>query len=214
MTIISIIDLRGLHGVARDQGSRPTCLAFALSDLNGHRHEQPGQLSAEYLYREAASLMQGWKPGDGLQVDAALHAVSSPGQALEVAVPYAPVEPALPLISNPPCAPLFTGKYALQVPVMRAIEDALANDQSIGLVTRLTVEFFSASTIAAQIPYSPHAIFGLSHAIVVVGIGHDATTLERHVLIRNSWGTSWGHGGHAWLPESYIDNHTLCAFGG
>ena len=38
MTMIAEIDLRAVHGGIRDQGERPTCMAFALSDLNGHRH--------------------------------------------------------------------------------------------------------------------------------------------------------------------------------
>lgn len=213
MTVQSRIDLRNFHGMVRDQGSRPTCMAFALSDLNGSRHQQPAQLSAEHLYREAASRMPGWNPGDGLQVDAALHAVSAPGQALETTIPYAAFEPSLPLAPNPPCTPLFAGGYGLRSPAMTTIEHALSNGRSIGLVLRLTVEFFEASISTPQIPYSPNAIFGQSHAVLAVGVGHDEVSLERHVLIRNSWGPNWGHGGHAWLPESYINVHTICAFG-
>ena len=213
MTITAKIDLRTLHGGVRDQGDRPTCMAFALSDLNGHRHQQPAQLSAEHLYREAAGLMPGWKPGDGLEVDAALRAVSAPGQALEVTVPYAAVEPTLPLKPNPHCGSLFAGGCSRQLPVTHMIERALANDRSIGLVLRLTAEFFKVTVNVPQVPFSPQAIFGQSHAVVAVGVGYDSVTNERHVLIRNSWGVSWGDNGHAWLPEPYILTHTLCAFG-
>jgi hypothetical protein len=213
MTIIADIDLRPMHGSIRDQGDRPTCMAFALSDLNGHRHQQPAQLSAEYLYREAALLMPGWKPGDGLAVDAALRAVSAPGQALETAVPYIAIEPSLPLDSNPCCAPLFAGSFSRQIPLMGTIESALLGDRSVGLVLRLTMEFFHATAQLPQVPYSPLAIFGQSHAVVAVGVGNDIATNERHVLIRNSWGLGWGDNGHAWLPESYILTHTICAFG-
>lgn len=213
MTITAEIDLRTLHGKVRDQGDRPTCMAFALSDINGHRHQQPALLSAEHLYRQAAGLMPGWKPGDGLDVDAALHAVEAPGQALEAIVPYIAVEPTLPLEPNPHCAPLFAGSYGRQPWMMSTIEGALASDRSIGLVLRLTAQFFTATAIFPQIPFSPHAIFGQSHAVVAVGMGSDSVTSERHVLVRNSWGVSWGDNGHAWLSESYILTHTLCAFG-
>lgn len=213
MTIIHEIDLRALHGTVRNQGDRPTCMAFALSDLNGQRHQQSAQLSPEYLYREAAGLMPGWKPGDGLEVDAALRAVSTPGQALEVAVPYVAVEPTLPLATNPQCTPLFARDYGRHLPVMGTIESALTSDRSIGLVLRLTVEFFTVTANVPQVPFSPHAIFGLSHAVIAVGMGYDSVSNERHVLIRNSWGESWGDSGHAWLPASYIRTHALCAFG-
>lgn len=213
MTIITEIDLRSLHGSVRDQGDRPTCMAFALSDLNGHRHQQPAQLSAEHLYREAAGLMPGWKPGDGLEVGAALRAISAPGQALEVTVPYVGVEPTIPLEPNPHCAPLFLGGYSRHSPVMHAIESALGSDRSIGLILRLTVEFFTVTADVPQVSFSPLAIVGQSHAVVAVGMGYDSVTNERQVLIRNSWGGSWGDNGHAWLPEPYILTHTLCAFG-
>lgn len=213
MTILASIDLRSLHGVARDQGGRPTCLAFALSDLNGHRHQQPALLSAEYLYRQAAGLMPGWKPGDGLDISSALVAVSAPGQALEASAPYVVDEPTIPLTANPHCTPLFRGSYTRQVPLMSTIESALAADRSIGLVLRLTMDFFSLPSDSPRVPFSPLTMPGQSHAVVAVGMGYDVQTNERHVLIRNSWGTSWGDHGHAWLPEQYIISHTLCAFG-
>ena len=97
MSITPTIDLRATHGRARQQGQRKTCLAFALSDLNGHRHSRPAQLSPEHLYREAAAHMPGWKPDGGLTLEAALRAVSAPGQALEAAVPYQDADPPLPL---------------------------------------------------------------------------------------------------------------------
>lgn len=213
MMIIAEVDLRTLHGSVRDQGDRPTCMAFALSDLNGHRHQKPAQLSAEYLYREAAALMLGWKPGDGLELEAALRAVAAAGQALEAAVPYVALEPTLPLGPNPHCAPLFKGNYGRQVPVMSMIESALRTGRSIGLVLRLTIDFFRVTADVPRVPFSSQSIFGQSHAVVAVGMGRDSVTNERHVLIRNSWGVSWGDNGHAWLPQSYVLTHTLCAFG-
>lgn len=213
MTITASIDLRNTHGQVRHQGDRRTCLAFAMSDLNGNRHLQPAQLSPEHLYREAAALVPGWKPHGGLTIDAALKAVSAPGQALEITVPYATKEPTVPLAPNPSCKPLFAGRYALHSPVMIAIQVALAANRSMGLVLRVTPDFYNVSADAPQIPYSPHAFPNELHAVLVVGMGTDNGTSESFVLIRNSWGPDWADNGHAWLPESYVLNHTLYAFG-
>lgn len=40
------------------------------------------------------------------------------------------------------------------------------------------------------------------HAIVAVGYD-DA---KKALLIRNSWGTSWGHSGYGWLPYWYVEH--------
>ena len=43
-----------------------------------------------------------------------------------------------------------------------------------------------------------------NHAIVVVGSALSKTN-EKYYLIRNSWGSAWGDGGHCWLSEGYIN---------
>ncbi len=213
MSITATIDLRRAHGRARHQGKRKTCLAFAMSDLNGHRHHKPGQLSPEYLYREAVAHMPGWKPDAGLTLAAALQAISAPGQPLEIAAPYQDKDPTLPLAPNPSCDPLFPGRYYDHPILMHTISHALAADRSIGLVVRLTPEFCNPAAKTAQVPYSPHAVPGWVHAVIAVGIGIDDDTHETHVLIRNSWGSEWADNGHAWLPEAYVLTHALHIFG-
>lgn len=42
----------------------------------------------------------------------------------------------------------------------------------------------------------------LRHA--VLAIGHGAVDDEPAVLIRNSWGGTWGHDGHAWLTAGFV----------
>jgi hypothetical protein len=49
---------------------------------------------------------------------------------------------------------------------------------------------------------------GEFHAVAV--IGYDETTAE--MLIRNSWGSSWGVNGTAWLPLTFLDEHACEAW--
>jgi C1A family cysteine protease len=38
------------------------------------------------------------------------------------------------------------------------------------------------------------------HAMLVVGYFEDS----RHFIVRNSWGPSWGHDGHCYVPYHYL----------
>lgn len=50
MALVADKDLRNTFGPARDQHSRPTCLAFALSDTHASLRGGWTPLSCEYLY--------------------------------------------------------------------------------------------------------------------------------------------------------------------
>jgi len=39
----------------------------------------------------------------------------------------------------------------------------------------------------------------------VVAVGHGEARGQRAVLIRNSWGPSWGNGGYGWLTEKFLN---------
>ena len=51
-------DLRGRFGPVRDQGVRPTCLAFAASDAHAATREPWAELCCEYLFETVAHLRQ------------------------------------------------------------------------------------------------------------------------------------------------------------
>lgn len=213
MTIVATIDLRGAHGMTRDQGSRPTCLAFTLSDLTGYRLARPASLSPEFLYRDVAGKTPGWRPGGGLNIHLALQAAALPGQPLEEECPYEPFEPSTPLTANAPYASMFTAAYNLRPPNMAHIALTLSLGQSLGLITYVTPELYLVDPATAQVAFSPSVMPGMSHALVAVGIGAHSQTGELHVLVRNSWGSAWGDNGHAWLPERYVMSHGIYTFG-
>ncbi len=217
MKILLEIDLSDSWGPPHDQGARPTCLAFALSDVNRHLNGVPQTLSAEYLYRSVARQTSGWTVGDGLQLSAALTAVGHPGQPSAIACPYASIEPVeippdLPLLpaSPPEAARLYGSALAAESLDAQAVMAQLLEGKPVGLVLKLTESFFAP--VMGVVDFSHKVLDGLRHAVVAIGVGRHGTTNQPLIRIRNSWGTSWGDGGNAWLPLNYLDVHAVMAF--
>ena len=79
----------------------------------------------------------------------------------------------------------------------------------LGLVVRLLTSFYLP--VDGRISMAGHLVDGL-HAVIATALGVDATTKDPYVLVRNSWGTSWGLDGSAWIPMTYVDAYATHAF--
>lgn len=212
MSVKASIDLSGTLGPINQQGNRPTCLAMALSDLNGHASVVFHALSAEYLYRAAANQMQDWKAGGGLDLVSALKAVSAPGQPSEDKCPYLPHEPmeTPPVLSVHEPADMYASAVTAHDLKPHEVVEALQSGRPVGLVLKLTPTFYQP--VAGRVDFSAQVLPGLRHAVIATGVGtHDATK-EIHFLIRNSWGVGWGNNGSAWLPLAYVQSHAVKSF--
>lgn len=213
MSIQIKVDLRTNHCDIRNQGERPTCLAFALSDLNCAQHAETSPFSAEYLYANAVKGMPGWRPGDGLTLECGLSSVLSPGQPKEEVHAYTADEPSVPLQDLAVYDNMYTNKFVRMEPSVQTILESLNSGRSIGLVISMTYEFYIPDEKSGLISFRDAALPHQRHAVLAVGYGRLQDTDEVHILIRNSWGEGWGKNGYAWLSRQHVETHATHFFG-
>jgi hypothetical protein len=193
---------------ARDQGQRPTCIAFALTEVELVAAPGLTALSPEYLYHSAALQTLGWIPNAGVPLGAALVAAAA-GQPAEDDFPYQPVEP------TPPLSPLPTSLSTYGIPIryfsidIDHIVQLLRSGMPVGLGLQLSDSFYRPWQ--GIVAFEPLIRPGVLHAVTAVGLGWSGG--EAHFLARNSWGAGWGVSGNAWLSAKYIQAHGVCAFG-
>ncbi|WP_454828095.1 C1 family peptidase [Pseudoxanthomonas wuyuanensis] len=209
MTIKEEVILAQATFPARDQGLRPTCIAFALAEVNLGIAGGAEALSPEFAYQAAACLVPAWIPGAGVPLDAALRATSS-GQPLESVFPYQAVEPLAPVPAPPTTLKRFGGGVAmlpLDIPVLCAL---LREHRPVGIGLQLTESFYLP--VDGVVTFQAIALVpAVLHAVAIVGLGWSEG--EAYFLLRNSWGPGWGRQGGAWVSADYIRGHALCAFG-
>lgn len=193
---------------ARNQGNRPTCLAFAVTDIN--RQYAPEDLGPEYFYQATVQRISGWQPGDGLKMSAAIDASKS-GHPLEREFPYQVGEPDIPFVVLPTALTMHGHPIGFYNADVGWLISKMQAGVPIGLALRLTIDFYNP--VDGQIPFSALTLPAtMIHAVVAVGLGQDEFG-EYWFYIRNSWGDGWGQDGHAWIPSAYIVAHAACAFG-
>jgi len=197
-------DLRARVGAARDQGQRPTCLAFAASDAHGVSRGLSVELSAEQAFYNAHQ-RAGTKPSGGARLTEMLQAIQVDGQVPETDWPYLPVLPAK-LEDWKPSKTFANFYFQASAPVYLSWNSALQqidNKVPVLVTMRLSDSFFTpnADGVVDQVgsqagdPIRRHAIVGL-------GTGMYGT--RQVLLVRNSWGPSWGLSGYAWLTEAFL----------
>ena len=202
MEVPAECDLRHLFGPARDQGARPTCMAFAASDT--HAAVRPGwvPLSCEYAYFHALKRDCG-NPDDGTTPSATLAAIREDGQPPETAWAYMSRVPSDVALWKPPAnvGTVFRRASAHDRASLAAIHKRLDAGTPVIVTMCLSDAFYRPDAngiIDAAEPPDPRR----RHAVVAAGFG--ARNGSRLILMRNSWGADWGVDGYAWVSENYL----------
>ncbi len=200
MSVAVHVDLRAALGPIRDQGPRPTCLAFATTAAHEYALDRQAPLSPEYLHFHAASS----DPESGVSLEAIQNALAKPGQPSEAHCPYSLCHPE-PGWMPPDDVPLFCCASKPERPSPSNLAALLAARHVP--VLGITVPMTFLAPVAPWVIPAGGPVRG-RHAVAAVGLG--VSDSEPCFLIRNSWGPEWGDGGHVWLSAEFIGKH-LCA---
>jgi hypothetical protein len=203
-TVAINTDLRSLFGPIRDQGQRPTCLAFAASDLHAALRGTWSPLSCEYVFYHAQKRAKR-KPTEGATLTSILEALRDDGQPHEAGWAYLTQLPADLTQWQPPVgiAPLFRRAGEAGKDTLDAIIDELARGRPVLILLKLSRSFDWVKADGVVDPAAGEQPEHLRrHA--VIALGHGEIGGQRAVLVRNSWGDGWGDGGYGWLTETYL----------
>lgn len=201
--VTATADLRRLLGPARDQGGRPTCLAFAVSDAHAAIRRPWSELSVEYLYFHAQA-HAGRSADAGCTPLSVIDALRDVGQPVETDWPYLAEVPQPVTDWRPPVVARRYGRGAKFCDAsLPLVMTSLGGERPLVLVIGLTAPFYSpdGGGIVRHVDGGPSGSVA-NHAVVAVGHGtfQDAPV----VLVRNSWGGGWELDGHAWLTSGYL----------
>lgn len=196
-------DLRPRMVGVRDQGPRLTCLAFAFSDAHAFARGCE-ELAPDYLYYHASTRNGLSNFDEGLFLDDAAWALERHGQPAESDCPYMMILPSD--VTHWPAGrvqqAVFRATTAHRTNSVDEIVGLISDAKAPVVVIRLSNSFFTPNEDGVVVPVLGEDDNVGSHAVICVGLG--AYRGREVIMIRNSWGPSWGDHGYAWVYRDYL----------
>jgi hypothetical protein len=204
-----------LAGRVKDQGDRPTCVAFAVSSLHEYWRDmldgEPSgvvrDLSPEFLYYGCKQLDR--LGGDsGTTVAAASAWLKSKGQCLESFHPYRVSSGSL----QKPSADAFRDARSKILRTLvrrekkwdRLQRDLLSEGPMVGVIDLFDSAYRVDDRGTLSMPTGLVKHVGL-HAVVLLEIEPHAKAPQ--IVFLNSWGPKWGGGGLGRFGKDYFMNY-------
>jgi hypothetical protein len=200
-------DYRPQQTLVRNQGDRPTCVAFAVSAAHEWMAADSTVRSAEDALWAAHQIRT--IPGrEETTVNWALSGLEAHRHATEDAWPYgAPKWPS----ARP--APALEAANRRALPTWRQLPDAAYSTITTQLESGTAVILTLGVVMAAwrlpggMIDAEPGKKTPSNHAVLIVG------NLEApdRLIVKNSWGPRWGDGGYGFVTVRYLEHYALRA---
>jgi len=188
---------------ARDQGKAGTCLAFATSSAHEHLHGIQDYLSPAYLYGLAWKTDPILNGHNGLTVKAVSNVILDKGQIHEDVLPYEKwlAGSDFPNVTYSSDEVHFLAGLATISHDFDEICQHLKNEIPVILGIQITDAFYRVDNYGYIAEPGQRELGG--HAIVAVGYYQNEQS-DNFLLIRNSWGMTWGRDGHALVSQEYL----------
>jgi len=183
----------------RDQGPRPTCLAFAVSDAHSAHRSTAEPFSVEYLFYHSVQLSHK-DPRLGATVAHTRATLQARGQPVESDWPYAMVAPEslLGAWNDPTTTQSCYKRLSSETSAdWGQIVGSLKDGKPVVAIVDLSPSFYFPVEGIIDIAANERATGIGRHAVLIVGAGK--VDGQDALLIRNSWGPGWGIEGYAWM---------------
>src|SRR5690242_12891829 len=194
-----------------DQGDFGSCVfnaGAALMQYQQRRQGFPVWMPSRLFWYKNVRLMEGTGNEDaGAVIRDAIKSLNATGVCYEALWPYDEKH-----FSPPPsqeCYDVAENHQALRYARVRQYARYLKSELAQGnpvIFGATLYESFESAEVAktGRVPYPGKDESPLGgHCMLAVGYDGDS------VLVRNSWGTSWGEGGYCWMPMDYLCSTNL-----
>jgi len=203
-----MVDHRAAQSPVRDQGDRPTCVAFAVSAA--HEWIEGGNDARSAEDALWAAHQEGGPPTrEDTAVRLALAGLERLGHAEESAWPYG--NPAWPA-SCPPAAQLPGRRRAL--PVWREIAagwQPIVDEVEAGNPVIVTLRLVAPAWVQAEIDAAHNSKAPTNHAVLAVGTRDGEDVISQALVVKNSWGSDWGDDGYGFVSTAYVEAFAIRA---
>lgn len=209
------VDLRNMFPPVRDQGSRGTCTAFAVTACHEQHRNWDVNLSEEFLF-SCAKHLDGKNDENGTSIESASQAIVNWGQAIGSMLSYDGSR-TLPYLLKDISLSVFKdaqlrkiSSYNRITPTIAEIEKQLSHERTVMTGVEVYPSFgMPEQNVFIDIP-KIETFLGL-HAILIVGFG-ERNDNKKFFIIRNSWGENWGNKGYGYISYDYFTKYNRGAW--